>query len=230
MTKHIYGYFEDSNDLRISTITKWEDSLTYSAAQRYLREHLLKSLKNDFNVAFDSYKNKTPQDAGFFALPRIIFPYISFLGSLYTGRPNEDTKSALMFMDKYMGSISREYKDLAGYYYIGFRHGLMHTNMPKIFTYAKQKFGWTVTFADATGENRTDNLGGNKLLYPKLFCDDLCGAIELYIADFDNTRKRNRLFRNFKTGFIEMAKVHSIKDTPLSGRKFLRKSLRYLKF
>lgn len=227
---HMYGYFEDINDLKLTTIGKWKKNITVSGAQKYLREHLLRSLKNDFDVAFSAYKNKIPQDAGFFALPRIIFPHISFLGSLYTGKSNKDTESGLLFMDKYMGDISQEYKNLTGYYYIGFRHGLMHTNMPKIFTYARQRFGWIITFADATEDNRTDNLNRNKLLYPKLFCDDLCGAIELYINDFNNKRKQKRLFTNFKDGFIEMAKVHSVMDISLSGRKFLRRSLKYLKY
>jgi len=222
MTKYIYGYFEDKDDLSLSTIKNWEKKFTYSSAQKYLRNHLLKSLEDDFPVALEVFKKR---NIGFFALPRIIFPYITFLGTLYKGE--DKSRHALEFMSDYMGRVAPEYKFLTGIYYVGYRHGLMHTNMPKIFAFGKRKFGWRISYAKATTNNRTDFLNNSLLLYPELFFEDLRKAINHYINDFSNPKKKLRLFNNFKKGFIEMAKIHYIKDIPgKNNQRFLRRSLK----
>lgn len=224
MATHIYGYFEDIDEFRPTTIKQWQRKIKPTGVKKYLSNHLLKSLKDDFPVAFKSFRKKK---VGYFALPRIIFPYITFLGSLYKGK--DETKSALLFIEEYMGRVAPEYKYLAGIFYIGYRHGLLHTNMPKIFTYASRNFGWWITFAKATKYNRGDILKGNKLFYPQLFYSDLCKAINLYIKDFDDTKKQINLLENFKKGFTEMSKIYTIKDVGSRSKKFLIKSLRYLK-
>lgn len=194
-----------------------------SGAKKYLKNHLLKSLKDDFIPAFKVYKKR---NTGYFSLMRIIFPYITFLGSLYKGV--DETKSALEFMVDYMGQIDNEYKDKSGIYYIAYRHGLLHTNMIKVFTYGKKKLGWYVSFANVGQGNRGDYIGTNLAMYPKLFFDDLCKAIELYIADFDFKTKQVKLMDNFKRGFIKMGTFYSIKDIGKDKivQKFLRKGLK----
>ena len=225
MTK-IYAYFEDNDNFRLTTIKKWEHKLTVASAKKYLRNHLLKSLQNDFSVAFDAYKNKVPQDAGYFALPRIIFPYITFLGSLYKG--TNTTESALRFMVDYMGQVSKEYKIRAGIDYFSYRHGLLHTDMPKFFSFGKRKLGWWISFAESNPDNRGDCLYGKLLMYPRLFYEDLYNAIELYISDFCNPRKQKCLFASFKKGFEEMAKIYLIKNLKAGkfGKALLRKGLK----
>ena len=223
MTTHIYGYFDDSDDFRLTTGKKWEGKFFVSSAKKYLQNHLLKFLKDDFSVAFHSFKNKK---VGHFSLLRIIFPHITFLGSLYKGE--DGTESALKFMLDYMGRVSKEYEYLSGVYYMSYRHGLLHTNIPKIFSFGKRKLGWQITYADTISANRGDSLQGKLFLYPKLFYDDLCKAINFYIADFDNIRKQKDLFANFKKGFIEMSKIHSVKDVRVGklGKTLLRKGLK----
>lgn len=163
-----------------------------------------------------------------FALPRILFPYITFLGTLYKGE--DKTESALAFMQEYMGRVAESYKDLSGLYYVGYRHGLLHTNMPKLFAFAGDYIGWWVSFANSTESNRTDFLKGGKVFYPDLFYKDLCKAINLYIKDFNDPKKQNVMFSNFKKGFVEMAKLYRIKDTKGKySQRSLRKSFRFLK-
>lgn len=223
MATYLYGYNEDIDSFCLTTIKKWEKKLLVSSAKKYLRNHLLRSLKDDFPVALCSFKKKK---VGHFALLRIIFPYITFLGSLYKGE--DGTEHALEFMFDYMGRVSKEYEYLSGVYYFSYRHGLLHTNIPKIFSFGKRKLGWHVTYADTVSDNRGDCLEGKLLLYPKLFYDDLCKAVEFYISDFDNLRKQKYLFANFKKGFIDMSKINSIKDVRAGefSRKLLRKGLK----
>ncbi len=223
MTTHIYGYFEDINDFKISTIKQWEKVMTPTSAKRYLKEHLLKSLEDDFMVANSALKEK---NVGYFASPRIIFPYITFLGSLYCGE--DKSISAIKFMVDYMGRVSNEYEYCSGIYYLGYRNGLIHTNMPKIFYYGKKRLGWWISHAEAIGLNRGDHLNGNKILYPELFFKDLKKAIHFYIADFDDPLRGKTLFSNFKKGFIEMSKIHQINDIQAGKevKKYLRKGLK----
>jgi len=223
MDKRIYGYFEDDDSFHLTTIKKWEEGLSVSGIQKYLENHVLKSLRDDFLPALKTYKKK---NVGYFALMRIIFPYITFLGSLYRGI--DETKSALQFMVDYMGRVDDEYRHKAGVYYVAHRHGLLHTNSSKIFIYGKKKLGWYVSFANVGRRNRGDFLGSNLGMYPRLFFDDLCSAMDLYIKDFDNNRKEKELIKNFKKGFIKMAKLHSIKDVgrDKTVRQLVRRGLR----
>jgi len=227
MPNHIYGYFEDDDDFRPTTKKRWGNQFKISGAKKYLENHLLKSLENDFKVAHRSFKRK---NAGFFALPRIIFPYITFLGALYGGE--DKSSNAMEFMVEYLGRVDKVYKSLAGLIYIGYRHGLMHTNMPKLFVSNRRWYGWHITHAPATVRNRDDFLtrSGSLIMYPHLFYKDLCKAIKFYISDFDDTNRQALLFENFKKSFIEMAKTQSVKETPKDSRRFLKKSLRYLKY
>ena len=223
MSTHIYGYFEDIKDgFKVTTIKEWERKTTIHSVKKYLKNHLLSSLEDDFIVVHSVLKKK---NVGYFVLPKVIFPYISFLGSLCYGK--NSSESAIKFMVKYMGRVSKEYEYCAGVYYLGYRHGLLHTNMPKIFSYGKRRLGWHVSYAKATSVNRRDQLSTNKTFYPKLFYEDLQKAIQLYIDDFDNPKTREPLFANFKKGFIEMSKIHHIKDIPAGKevKKYLRKGL-----
>lgn len=223
MAVRIYGYNEKIDDFRLLNAAKWNKNFSSAGAKKYLSNHLLKSLQDDFLPTYRALKKK---NVGYFALPRIIFPYITFLGSLYKG--TDSTESAIGFMTDYMGKVAPEYQLRAGIDYIRYRNGLLHTNMPKLFSFGKKTLGWTVSFAKAGCFNRGDYLSGNLIMYPKLFYDDLCKAIKIYIADFDDPQKSNQLLANFKQGFIEMAKIHSANDVRSSTnvKKILRKGLK----
>lgn len=206
MTVPVYAYDQEINDFRIfSSEQEWEDHIEVSGAVRYLKEHLQKSLINDFFPAYEAYKRKV--DAGFFALPRIVFPYIAFLGTLLGG--GESSKYAIEYMNKYMAKINSTYdeKQLCDFIYRVYRHGLAHTNMPKVVSENGKTFGWRIVFDDSKHlkvDNEPNISGKSALLSisPKKLTDEVISSIDEYIKDLQNGVVS---FDNFKKGFISMA-------------------------
>ena len=123
MAVRIYGYDESTDDFRLLGSKKWAKNISSAGAKKYLGNHLLKSLQDDFPPTYRVLKKKS---VGYFALPRIIFPYITFLGSLYKG--SDSTESAIEFMTDYMGKISPEYQLRAGIDYVSQSQRAMPTN------------------------------------------------------------------------------------------------------
>lgn len=202
----IWAYDYRINDFRLfQTAQEWEGHIEVSGAVRYLKEHLQKSLINDFFPACEAYKRKV--DAGFFALPRIVFPYIAFLGTLLGG--GESSKYAIEYMNKYMAKINSTYEDkqLCDFIYRVYRHGLAHTNMPKVVSENGKTFGWRIVFDDRQHLNIDNNpeiRGKSALLIisPNKLAEEVISSIDEYIEDL---KTRTDLFDNFKKGFIFMA-------------------------
>ena len=152
---------------------------------------------------------------------RILFPYITFLGALYKG--NDGTNNAITFMEDYMSINDASYKDLAGLLYVGYRHGLMHTHMPKTFRYRNRSVGWWITYRP---EAHFSFLNNNLLICPAVFYKDLDLAIKFYIKDFDDRKKVRILSKNFKKGFEEMGRITSLDKLGKKGSKMTVKSVR----
>lgn len=139
MTEPIYGYDQRINDFQLfSTEQEWKNHIDVSGAISYLKNHLQKSLKDDFYPAYEAYRSR---GVGFFALPRIVFPYITFLGTLLSGK--DSSENAIEYMNKYMGKANTIFnnKELCDFIYRVYRHGLAHTNMPTVSSENGKVFG-----------------------------------------------------------------------------------------
>ncbi len=121
-----------------STEQEWKDCIDVPGASSYLKNDLQKSLKDDFYPAYEAYKSSR---GGFFALPRIVFPYITFLGTLLGGR--DSSENAIEYMNKYLSKVNSTFgdKQLCDFIYRVYRHGLAHTNMPKVASENGKVFG-----------------------------------------------------------------------------------------
>lgn len=200
----IWAYDQRINDFRLfSNEQEWKDHINVSGAISYLGAHLQKSLRDDFYPAYEAYYKK---NVGFFALPRIVFPYITFLGTLLGG--SDDSRNASRYMNAYMGRVNTIYsdKELCQFIYRVYRHGLSHTNMPKVVSQNGQVFGWMISF-DETKHLcvGTDAECGKTALLPinpKKLADEVVSSIDEYIGDLKNSVAS---FDNFKKGFISMA-------------------------
>jgi|GEM_PF-4664567 len=222
----MWGYDQNTGDFReYATIDEWKNEITCKGAKRYLKEHLKKSLIDDFLPAYCSY---IKSGSGFFALPRIIFPVIDFLGALYKG--SNSSRNAYLFMRDYLGQVKREYTLYGDLIYYIYRHGLVHTQMPKIIKVKNTNIGWTITFDDVLHLNISP-VGlkpFNVYLSPHQLFLDLCKAINIYISDFDDPTKRNDLLDKFKEGFIEMARVYD-PNAHIRFRRFCQMGLQNLR-
>ena len=207
MTDPVYAYDQTVNDFQLfSTEQEWKDHITVSGAVSYLKNHLQKSLKDDFYPAYEAYKSR---GVGFFALPRIVFPYITFLGTLLGGR--DSSENAIEYMNKYLSKVNSTFgdKQLCDFIYRVYRHGLAHTNMPKVASENGKVFGWRIVFDDSQHLNvdRNPGLSGKSALLsisPKKLADEVISSIDEYNEDLQN---ESALFDTFKEGFLSMART-----------------------
>ena len=203
----VWAYDQRINDFRLfSTEREWKDHLDVSGAISYLKKHLQKSLEDDFYPAYEAYKSR---GVGFFALPRIVFPYITFLGTLLSGR--DSSKNAIEYMNKYLSKVNSTFgdKQLCDFIYRVYRHGLAHTNMPKVASENGKVFGWRIVFDDSQHLNvdNTPGISGKSALLsisPKKLADEVISSIDAYIKDLQNG---SASFGTFKEGFLSMARI-----------------------
>lgn len=206
----VWAYDQIINDFRLFlSEQEWKDHITVSGAISYLKEHLQKSLKDDFYPAYEAYKSR----GGFFALPRIVFPYITFLGTLLRGR--ESSNYAIDYMNKYLSKVNSTFGDreLCDFIYRVYRHGLAHTNMPKVSVENGKVFGWRIVFDDSQHLNvdTTPGISGKSALLsisPKKLADEVVCSIDEYIRDLQT---ETALFDKFKNGFLCMATASRLK-------------------
>ncbi len=218
----VWAYDQIINDFRLfSTGQEWKDQLDVPGAISYLKKNLQKSLEDDFYPAYEGYQpawggGPNKRGGGFFALPRIVFPYITFLGTLLSGK--EDSRYAINYMNKYLSKINPTFgdRDLCQFIYVVYRHGLAHTNMPKVASENGNVFGWKITFDDSQHLKVDNNpkIGGKSALLsisPKKLADEVISSIDEYIKDL---QAQPKLFDKFKRGFLCMAAVSSKQKIP----------------
>lgn len=203
------AYDEKTDDFRLfKSEQEWRNQITVSGVKRYLREHLKKSVINDFTPAMEAYLKSSGVGKGFFGSLRILFPIITFLGTLLKGK--DEAKNAIAFMEKYLGKVNPLYEELSDLIYNVYRHGLIHTQMPKLVNIDGWIIGWMITYTDAEHLNVKINSAQKNLQIPvcaRVLFNDLLKAIDLYIQDFEDISRQAELLKIFKDGFVSMTKV-----------------------
>ncbi len=114
-------------------------------------------------------------------------------------------------------------KKVSDLIYVMYRHGLVHTHMPKVIEINGQIVGWEIRLRDRGNHLQIRN--NNLVISVQSLFEDLCAAIDLYINDFDDVNKRDKLLRNFKRGFLKMSKVFRQEEM----EKRCRKGIQYIK-
>jgi hypothetical protein len=215
----VYGYNVTGGSPLFASEALWDRQMTIEGAKRYLEDHLLTQLTRDVPPAIDAFikvYKESKVGVGFWAVPRMVFPTVTFLGCLYKG--DESTAHAIEFLEDYAGrKFEPKYLDLGAAVYIMYRHGLTHTGMPKVIERDDGALvGWKITLdeqsrhlaVDKSGSVMKIEISGERLT------QDVCRALENYIADFDGPN-RAQLFNHFKTGYLTMAKANRIDDIPM---------------
>ena len=203
----VYAYDQKIEDFRFfATVKEWEEHFTVSGAISYLKKHLQQSLKDDFYTAYEACYQK---GVGFFALPRIVFPYITFLGTLIGGK--DSSTNAVDYMTKYLSKANQTFgeKELCKFIYWVYRHGLAHTNMPKVAAENGKVFGWRIVFDDRQHleVDKNPSIDGKSALLsisPRKLADEVIFSIDEYIQDLQTGVAS---FSTFKNGFLSMAKI-----------------------
>lgn len=87
--------------------------------KNFLINHIKQSIVNDVGGALHGWSNQIHEKgyiAGFYAVPRMIFPEIDGLGSYITGEPRSTGLNIKIYLSDIMGSRNPRYKEVAALY------------------------------------------------------------------------------------------------------------------
>jgi hypothetical protein len=217
----VYGFNVTGGSPHFSSEAAWEAQMTEEGAKAYITGQLRTQLAREVPVALVAFEaaNKTgPHEAGFYAVARMLFPVVSFLGCLYRGHDNTETSVA--FIEDF---ADPKYRNLAPAIFIMYRHGLVHTAMPKIIERTDGKMvGWEIELNDSAIHltTRTKTKGWSIVVSLRHFYQDMLEAIDKYVQAFDGPNKAT-LLANFKKGYLEMARIERF-DAPQFGKMSLK--------
>lgn len=162
---------------------------------------------------YSDYLEECYTTPGMRSIPRIIFPEIDGLARLRYGyvKNRWNSKLPVQFMREYFPI--KQYKEISGFIYNVFRHGLVHSHWPKMMIISNKVVGWSMTIS-----SQKDNLLEKVHLTcpdPKKnhlnlnaweFYEDFLASIDNYVKDFDNGdfKKENELIQNFSRAHFKM--------------------------
>lgn len=200
---------------------KLKNKLTDIQIRNYLINHIKQSIINDVGGAILGWSSQTHQNgmiAGFYAVPRMIFPEIDGLGSFITGNPHSTGLNIKTYLSEIMGAKNPKYKEVAAFMVFVYRHGLLHQHEPKWFSYRKKVIGLQFTIGNQNNPREVQasnhlifkenvlNLDANNFYYDVV--DSIDGFAEDVITKYRSS---------FEKSIKEQAK-------PLTKTELLRKN------
>lgn len=189
----------------------------------YLGTDLHLAIQNDLVDVLKFHEQK--DISGFHSIPREVFCYIDYLGSLIEGPPATSRK-AIHFIEKYMVKADIEYKHYGKIIYEMWRHGTIHEFDPKVLIHSQRKdmIGWQ-TNNSSKPHNRSCHLEcfkieGTKnqyLLHINLFelVDHLISALNSLISDL---KKNHVLHQKVQMHFDKISKSVIVKELPRKSK------------
>lgn len=134
--------------------------------KNYLVNNIKQSIINDVGGALIGWSSQIHQNghiAGFYAIPRMLFPEIDGLGSYITGNPHATGLNIKTYLSEIMGIKRPRYKDVAAFMVFVYRHGLLHQHEPKWFSYRNKVVGLQFTIGNQN--NPREIQAGNHLVF-----------------------------------------------------------------
>jgi len=177
-----------------------KNKYTDDQIKNYLINHIKQSIINDVGGAFIGWSSQMHQKkhiAGFYAVPRMLFPEIDGLGSYITGNPRSTGLNIKTYLSEVMGINKPRYKKVAAFMVFVYRHGLLHQHEPKWFSYKKKVIGLQFTIGNQNNPREvqasnhlvfTDNvlaIDANTFYYDVV--DSLDGFVNDVISKYRNT-------------------------------------------
>ncbi|HCE31013.1 MAG: hypothetical protein UT54_C0003G0013 [Candidatus Daviesbacteria bacterium GW2011_GWB1_39_5] len=144
---------------------KLKNKYTDDQIKSYLINRIKQSIINDVGGAFEGWSSQIDQTggAGFYAIPRMLFPEIDGLGSYITGNPHSTGLNIKTYLSEVMGIKRSRYKEVAAFMVFVYRHGLLHQHEPKCFSYKKKVIGLQFTIGNQN--NPQEVQAGNHLVF-----------------------------------------------------------------
>lgn len=192
---------------------------------RGIKESIIYEMKPILNVYKDHHSIEHP--LGFWTIPRLLFPEIDGLGRLRYGSTNVrgDSRCPIQFMRNYFPRA--EYKEISGFIYNVYRHGLTHSHWPKKMIINNKVREWVMILSIGSQIHLefSDKDKTRLNISAKDFYEDFLKSIDKYIKDFDNNNALQvyKLTRKFSQTYFIMhdpEKEEDIKKNK-SKRKYL---------
>jgi len=164
----------------------------------------------------------------FYSALRYCFAEIDMLGKFYKGEVStkNTAENSIAFMKRYMGSVNKRYKKLAGLIIDMYRHGLMHTHMTKMVHLKNGKLlGWELQDSDFINEHlklKSANHGYNLVINVHQFIKDFLESLDKYEEDLKN---KSNYLNKFKKGYFGMAVTFGEPNKGMSRRRRGRQTL-----
>lgn len=184
------------------------------------------SITNEMKLIFDAYKNQNhsvENNSSLWIVPRLLFPEIDGLGRLRYGdvRSSGDSRCPAQFMREYFPKP--EYREISGFIYNVYRHGLIHSHWPKRMIIDNKIREWVIILSnDSQIHLEFSDKDKTRLnISAKDFCEDFIKAIEKYINEFDddNALQVYKLTRKFSITYYKIHEPEKEEDVRKSKSK-----------
>ncbi len=208
---------------------KKKTKLTDNQIRNYLVNHIKQSIINDVGGALTGWSSQIHQNgmiAGFYAVPRMIFPEIDGLGSYITGNPHATGLNIKTYLSEVMGAKKPQYKKVAAFMVFVYRHGLLHQHEPKWFSYRRKVIGLQFTIGNQNNPREvqaSDHLvfkGSVLNLDANTFYYDVVDSIDGFAEDVI-TKYRNAFEKSIKAQAKPLTKTELLrKNSYLTEQDF----------
>lgn len=164
----------------------------------HLEKDIKKSIEDDIVRVLDFHERT--RIGGYHSIPRLVFCYIDYLGSLLYG--NSSTANGIRFIEEY---FPEQYKEVSALMFCMWRHGTIHEYDPKVLRHNKTILGWLENISSKQA-NKKDHLNifknKNKLVLginENRLVEDLLIALKGLIGKINKKEiKVSELQRNYK--------------------------------
>ncbi len=192
----------------------------------YIEDHIKRSLQNDVAPVLKLYRkhfDRTREGIGFFSIPRMLFPEIDGLGSFLAGTTSNTSKHAVYYMREYLGRVNPRYREVSGFIYHVYRHGLMHQHVPKLVANKGGTLGWVISMSDPSVPmgGHLEKWGNTIQIDAVRLYEDVIDSIDIYIEDIQSDQDGD-LQKKFNNAYQSM-------NTPEDKDVLLERKVEYLK-
>ncbi len=195
----------------------------------HLERHVLRSIKDDISDVLGFQATRGP--GGIHSIPRDVFCYIDYLGSVRYGLRDENnnpatTEHAVNFIEEYFFKVNPKYKDIGRLIYTMWRHGTVHEYDPKVLINSSQDslIGWLAN--KSPNPNNTachlmclkyDDSDDEFTIVMNLFqlVEDLLSALKIFIKEL-KLSDNNNLLQKVQNYFDEIPDYISIDKLKMS--------------
>jgi hypothetical protein len=189
---------------------------------------IISHLKNDIKISIikdvkNTLLHHENEKSGFHSIPRQIFCYIDYLGSIVYGKNN--TRNAVEYMNSYFEPKDKsDYKKVSSVLVEMWRHGTVHEYDPKVLTNGNVQLGWLTNISNEehntrghlkTFKSKDDDKKLSLKININRLTDDLLSSIDKLITELTRNNEKKRIAQEHylkMSSDQDIAKIRDIRE------------------